>query len=227
MDLLHALRTNGSVRAFDSDPVDDATLHRVLDTARFAPSGGNKQGWHVIVVKDPATRLRIRDLAQSGWNEYAAQAQAGRRPFAADESGRWPGPGPVDLELARAGHYPMPLIDDIPNVPVLLIIAADLRQLAALDTDLDRVGLVAGASIYPFTNNILLAARAEGLAGVLTTFVVRDEPIVQELLGLPKYFAVAALMALGTPVHQNTKLTRKPVEDFATIDRFDGAPLAP
>ena len=227
MDLLHALRTNGSVRAFERDPVDDATLHRILDTARFAPSGGNKQGWHVIVVKDPAIRVRIQELAQSGWNEYAAQAQAGRRPFAADESGRWPGPGPVDLELARAGHYPMPLIDDIPNVPVLLIIAADLRQLAAVDTELERVGLAAGASIYPFTNNILLAARAEGLGGVLTTFVVRQEPIAQELLGLPPYFAIAALITLGTPVHQNTKLSRKPVEGFATIDRFNGAPLMP
>ena len=97
MDLVHALRTNGSVRAFEPDPVDDATLHRILDTARFAPNGGNKQGWHVVVVKDAATRTRVQELAQSGWNEYAAQAQAGRRPFAADESGRWPGPGPVDL----------------------------------------------------------------------------------------------------------------------------------
>lgn len=225
MDLLHALRTNGSVRAFEPDPVDDATLHRILDTARFAPNGGNKQGWHVVVVKNPATRARIQELAQIGWNEYAAQAQAGRRPFAADETGRWPGPGPVDLAAARAGHFPMPLIDAIPNVPVLLIIAADLRALAALDTDLDRVGVTAGGSIYPFTNNLLLAARAEGLGGVLTTFVVREEPAVQELLGLPKYFAVVALVAIGKPVHQNTKLSRKPVEEFATIDRFDGPPL--
>ena len=225
MDLLHALRTNGSVRAFEPDPVDDATLHRILDTARFAPNGGNKQGWHVVVVKNPATRARIQELAQIGWNEYAAQAQAGRRPFAADETGRWPGPGRVDLAAARAGHFPMPLIDAIPNVPVLLIIAADLRALAALDTDLDRVGVTAGGSIYPFTNNLLLAARAEGLGGVLTTFVVREEPAVQELLGLPKYFAVVALVAIGKPVHQNTKLSRKPVEEFATIDRFDGPPL--
>ena len=225
MELLHALRTNGSVRAFEPDPVDDATLHRILDTARFAPSGGNKQGWHVVVVKNPSTRARIQELAQLGWNEYAAQAQAGRRPFAADESGRWPGPGPVDLAAARAGHFPMPLIDALPNVPVLLIIAADLRELAALDTDLDRVGVTAGGSIYPFTNNLLLAARAEGLGGVLTTFVVREETAVQELLGLPQYFAVVALIALGKPVHQNTKLSRKPVEEFATIDRFDGPPL--
>jgi nitroreductase len=225
MDLLHVLRTNGSVRTFRSDPVDDATIARILDTARFAPSGGNKQGWHVIVVKDPGTRAQLQELAQIGWNEYVALAQAGQRPFAADESGHWPGPRDVDLAAARSAYAASPMIEAMTTVPVLLVVAADLAQLAAVDTDLDRIGLAAGASVYPFANNVLLAARAEGLGGVLTTFVVREEPTAKELLGLPKRFAIAALIAIGAPEHQNTKLTRRPVEAFATFDRFDGPPL--
>ena len=54
MDLVHALRTTGAVRDFLPDPVPDEVLARVLETARFSPSGGNAQGWRVVVVADPA-----------------------------------------------------------------------------------------------------------------------------------------------------------------------------
>ena len=83
--------------------------------------------------------------------------------------------------------------------------------------------MVGGASIYPFAWSILLAARAEGLAGVMTTMVVRDEPAVQELLGVPDTRARwPASWPSAIPVHQPTRLRRDPVEEFATVDRFDG-----
>ncbi len=56
MELIDALRTTGAVRDFLDAPVPDATVYRLLDTARFAPNGGNRQAWRVIVVKDPALR---------------------------------------------------------------------------------------------------------------------------------------------------------------------------
>ena len=76
------------------------------------------------------------------------------------------------------------------------------------------VQFCAGASIYPFCWSALLAARSHGLGGVLTTFIVRREPEVRTLLGLGPREAVAAMLCLGVPTHQNTKLTRKPVESF-------------
>jgi nitroreductase len=232
MDLLEAMRTNGAVRAFRPDPVDDDTIVRVLDSARFAPSGGNKQGWHVIVLKDPAVRSKIGDLARMGWNEYAAMTAAGARPFAADDTGHWPGPpAGMNLDVERNVQRALPFMDAIENSPALLVVAADLRVIAAVDTELDRIKIAGGASIYPFTQNILLAARAEGLGGVLTTFVIRQEPAAQQVLGLPKWMAIAAVIALGFPEHQNNRLTRRTVTQFATIDRFDGAafggPIAP
>ena len=72
MDLIEALRTTGTVREFTDDPVPDEVLARVLDTARFAPSGANAQAWHVVVVKDPDTRTRLRDLYLPGWHDYLA-----------------------------------------------------------------------------------------------------------------------------------------------------------
>jgi nitroreductase len=109
----------------------------------------------------------------------------------------------------------------------VLVITADLQEIAAFDAELDRLGIIGGASIYPFCQNVLLAARAEGLAGVLTTFLAREEPAARTLLGLPGHVAIAALIALGRPVHQPTRLSRRPVEDFAAIDAWGGAPLRP
>jgi nitroreductase len=105
------------------------------------------------------------------------------------------------------------------------VICLDLGVVAAFDQDLDRIGVISGASVYPFVWNVLLAARNEGYGGVLTTMVVAREPMVKELLGIPADYAVAALLPLGKPEHQVSKLTRKPVAEFVTRERFDGGPL--
>jgi nitroreductase len=212
MDLLETLRSTGSVRGFTDDPVSPETVATILDAARFAPSGGNAQGWGVISVRDVGVRTRLAECSQITWNEYAAQRAAGRRPFAADDSGRWPGPG--DLDFASVPHAENPLISALTTVPVVLVITADLGAMAAMDTDLGRVQFCGGASIYPFCWSILLAARAHGLGGVMTTFVVRHEPELKPLLGLGPREALAAMLCLGVPTHQNTKLTRRPVESF-------------
>src|SRR4030081_2242382 len=82
LSLAEALRTTGAVREFADRPVDDAVLARVLDTARFAPSGGNAQAWRVVVVKDPAHRRQVRDCYLRGSRDYLALAAAGMRPWA-------------------------------------------------------------------------------------------------------------------------------------------------
>ena len=82
MDLIETLRSTGAVRDFLPDPIADAVLYRILDTARFAPSGGNRQGWRVIVVKDQEKRRALRDLYLTGWYEYLAMSGAGLVPWA-------------------------------------------------------------------------------------------------------------------------------------------------
>jgi nitroreductase len=106
-----------------------------------------------------------------------------------------------------------------------LLVAVDLRVVASFDSVLPRVGVISGASIYPFVWNILLAARNEGLGGTLTTFVAPAEGAVRRMFELPDSFAVAALLPIGRPVKQLTKLKRKRVEEFASRDGFSGTPL--
>ncbi|MFM7069660.1 MAG: nitroreductase family protein [Actinomycetes bacterium] len=221
MDLSTAMRTTGAVRAFTDVPVSDDTLHQVLDNARFAPSGGNRQGWRVAVVRDPELRRQLAACCAPVWGEYMAQTAAGETPFSVVH--------PTSVDLAAAADDPPanPLLDDLANAPAVLAVAVDLRDLAVMDKDLDRPSVVGGASVYPFCQNIMLAARSRGLGGVMTTFLARAEPSAAPLLGLPEHHAIVALIVLGHPVHQPTKLRRRPVAEFATVDRFDGPTFAP
>ena len=165
MDITTALRTNGSVRGFTPEPVSDAVVAAHLDDARFAPSGGNQQPWRVAVVKDAAVRRQMADHMRPVWQEYMGAQQAGKRAFA---FGKSTGDAPIAV--------PNALIDQIEAVPVVLAIAADLRKIAIMDGNQDqRPAIVGGASIYPFCWSILLAAKARGLGGVLTTFLSRAE----------------------------------------------------
>jgi len=221
MDLQEAMRTTFACREFTDDPVSDEVLHRILDVARFAPSGGNRQGGHVVVVRDKGVRQRLGELCVPTLRLYAAQVAAGESPFNTVV------PSAVDVATALdTPTEPFALFEHLGDVPVALVVSVDLAEVASMDKDLDRVGLVTGASIYPLVANILLAARAEGLGGVVTTAVVPAEAEVRHLLDLPDTHAVAALLPLGVPVRQLTRLTRLPVEEFTTVDRFDGPPLA-
>ena len=221
MELRDVMRTTPATREFTDEPVPDRVVHDLLEVARFAPSGGNRQAWRVVVLRDPEVRRRIRELYVRSWREYMAHASRGLVPFAPDADGRWHGPA-VDLDEARATEAPMAFADHLEDVPVLLLVLADLTTLAVLDNGLDRQSIVGGASVYPFVHNLLLAARDAGLGGVMTTALARQEPAVKELLGIPTQFALASLVAIGHPVRQVTKLRRDAVDEFTTVDRFDG-----
>jgi len=229
MDLREALRTTGAVRDFLDTPVTDRTVADILDTARFAPSGGNRQGWRVVVVRDPGVRRRLRDLYLGGWYEYLAQGAAGLvawAPLTDREAERAAVAGaPALAEQAASG--PGGFAEHLDEVPVLVLVLADLRVLAAVDRDFDRYTFAGGASVYPFCWSILLAAREAGLAGVMTTMAIRSEPAVKSLFGVPDELAVAGLIALGHPVRQPRTLTRLPVEAFTTLDRYDGPAFGP
>lgn len=218
IELGTAIRTTGAVRRFTTEPVDDATLYALLDDARFAPSGGNRQGWRVAVIEDPAKRVELGRMMQQVWNEYVDAGSSGVTPFNVIDAAR------VDIHdgAARAPLVPNDLLEHIADIPVVLVVAADLGQIAMMDKDLDRPTITGGASIYPFCWNLLLAARSRGLGGVITTFLARAERRARSLLELPDQYAIAATIFLGHPVHQPTRLSRAPVESFSTVDSFAG-----
>lgn len=219
MELYEVMRTTFAAREFVDEPVPDAVLSKILDNARFAPSGGNRQGWRVVVIRDEQTREAMVPMIMPTFQRYAAQVQAGEAPWNTIHETRL-----TDEEIA-AFEPPEAFIRQVLAAPVLLLVLVDLSVVASFDSQLDRVGVISGASVYPFVWNILLAARNEGYGGTLTTFIAAREDAAKELLGIPEHMAVAALIPMGRPVKQLTKLSRKPVDGFVRQERWDGPPL--
>jgi nitroreductase len=230
MELNHVIRTTPSTRAFTDAPLPDDDLYEILDRARFAPNGGNRQAWHVIVVRDPATKGRIAELYELGMREYAGFHRAGLVPFDASEA-YWRNPpgGPPDSAIDLAAARAVPLETGPPEymatAPVLLVITLDLSHVAAVDSGLGRLSISAGGSVYPFAHNILLAARDLGYGGHLTSVLSRQEPEVRTLLAIPDEQVLATMLPLGKPEREITKLRRLGVEEFTTTGRSDGPPL--
>ena len=211
------MRCAPTSRLFSDEPIDVDVLKGVFDDARFAPSGGNRQGWRVVVVRDPERRRALRDLYLPPWNAYMEQtggAQMLRDPDAFDASR-------VRM-VQRADHY----AQHLDEVPVHLLVGVRLGDVLATDAKLPRQSIVGGASIYPFVQNVLLGLRSAGLGAALTTLLVPAEAQVRELVGFPDDVALAAHVGVGHRVDPWPKaLARKPVEEFAFAERF-GEPLA-
>ena len=219
MDLFEAMRTTFAAREFTDDPLPDEALVQILDRARFAPSGGNRQGWHVIAVRDRAAREGLARATIPAAKRYTAQVKAGENPWNTVD------PSALDAAAIERTEANVRLIEPVLRAPVVLVIGVDLKVVAATDQYLKRVGVIAGASIYPFAWNVLLSARAHGYGGTITTLAVSEEPAIKTLLGIPPHVAVAAVMPLGRPLKPLTRLRRRPVREFAVSERWGGPPL--
>lgn len=219
MELFEVMRTTFAARKFTNDCVPDEVLYDVIDSARFAPSGGNRQGNRVIVIRDAATREALSKLAEPAAKRYAAQLAAGENPWNSVA------PTKVREEAIAATEAPATLVNTFRDANVVLVFVVDLKVVASVDQFLDRVGVISGASIYPFVWNVLLGISHAGFGGTITTFAVAYESQVQALLNIPQHFAVAAVVPIGKPVKRLTKLKRRSVEEIAVHERFDGLPF--
>jgi len=212
------MRTTPSSRDFTGEDIPDSDLYDILEHARFAPNGGNRQAWRVILVRDQELKRQIADLYDLGFREYAAHGRAGLVPFAAENDGKEP---LVDLEQARQVPLERPFTH-VATAPVLVVILLDTTSVSSVDSGLDRVPVTAGGSAFPFAHNILLAARDLGYGGHVTSVLARQEPALREVLGIPEKFILATMVPLGKPVKMLTKLRRVDVEEFTTVDGFAG-----
>ena len=210
MTLEEIMRTNGTCRYYTRDPVDDAVLARVLDCARWAPTGGNRQPLRFIAVRDAAKKRELKALYLPLWNHFLDAIQAGEKHYDARPK-----------LLVDANHF----ANHLEHIPVMLMACARLADVQPTDAGLDRLSVVGGASIYPAVQNVLLAARAEGLGTALTTLLCAVEPDVKMLLGIPDDVATAAMVTVGWPARPfPRKLNRRPLAAFAFTDTYgDGA----
>jgi nitroreductase len=217
MDLYEAMRCAPTMRRFKPDAVPADGLARVLENARFAPSGGNRQGWRVVVVQDEERRAALSGLYLPGWRAY--MQQTGGAAVLAN-------PDAFDAAIVRRVQGANEYAERLHEVPVHLVVGVRLPDLAVTDAELPRQSVVGGASVYPFVQNLLLALRAEGLGAAMTTLLVPAEAEVKRLLEIPEEVALAAHVGVGHRADPWPKrLARKPVGEFAFAERY-GDPLS-
>ena len=213
--LYEAMRTLRAVRRLRPDPIPDDVLHRVLEAATWAPTGGNRQPWRVIVVKERASKERLGTLYAEQYTKFAARYRANLA--SADPTVR-----ERTERMLGAGDY---LTEHFGQSPVIAIFCFNPAEMAITDSSLSRVSVVGGGSIYTAVENLLLACRAEGLGCVLTTLLCACEPEVAALLAIPSPWGTAAAIPIGYPMLRgHGPITRRPVAELAFLDSW-GKPL--
>jgi nitroreductase len=210
MDLMEAIRTNGTCRYYTGDPVPGPLIAQVLGAAQLGPSGSNRQPVRYLVVRDPIKRRALQALYLPVWAGYLAKLRATQ---AAD--------GRPSRFLQNADHYAQHMAE----VPVQIVVCYGLDDVVPVDLNLDRISVVGGSSIYPMVQNLLLAARNEGLGSTLTTLLCVVEPEVKKLLDIPDNVGTAAVIGLGWPARAfPKKLKRRALADISYADSY-GTPL--
>lgn len=206
MELTEVMRTTGTCRYFRPDPVPDDVLHRAFDAARFGPQGGNRQPVRWVVVRESATRQALADLYLPLWKAYFDGIASG----AVDV-------GALPQAVLDADHF----AEHLASVPAIVVACAELAGLHPTDTELGRLSVVGGGSIYPTVQNLCLALREQGVGTAFTTLLCITEPAVRELLSIPDGFITAGHIAVGYPERAfPTKLTRMPVEETVFAESF-------
>ena len=213
--LYEAMRTLRAVRRLRTDPIPDDVIHRVLEAATWAPTGGNRQPWRIIVVKDPARKEKLGALYVKIWETFSKQYSAGLAKLPEDQRGKFE-------RMMRAGDH---LARNYHEAPVIFIFCFNPEEMAITDEKLERISVVGGGSVYPSVENLLLACRAEGLGCTLTTLLCAYEPEVREVLNIPEPWGTAAAIPVGYPVMRgHGPISRRPVEELAFADSW-GEPL--
>jgi nitroreductase len=199
LGLFEALYSTRALRRLKPDPIPDEVLFQVFDAAIRAPSGGNSQDWRFLVIRDPAVKAKIGEWFKEAWARY--QPEYVTNPAAMDTLPR------TRRLLAKSTTY---LVNHVAEAPVI-VAPCGLRGKHTTP----------GGSIFPAIQNLLLAARALGLSGLITNFARAHEAELLEQLGIPETNQIYCLIPLGYPLDRPGPLRRRPVRDVVFVDRWE------
>ncbi len=194
MSLGEAIFSLRAIRRLKPDPIPDADIRDILEAAIRAPNGGNAQPWHFLVVKDAALREQFAPLYHEAW--WAKRRDAGIH-------------DPEDLPPNY--HAAMRLADAIGQVPVLIMVCAMTK------------GADAAGSVIPAVQNLLLAARALGIGGTITTLHPDVDERMHELFAIPATAQVVYCIPLGYPRGRFGPNQRKPLTEVCSYNQWGSA----
>jgi len=203
---LDLIANTRAMRRLKPDPIPDELLQQILIAGLCAPSGGNRQNWGFIVLKDRHIKQDIQRYYKRAFDEVVGPNYQSSEPPA----------GVSKAQYQRQHEAVAYLTDHFHEAPVWIV--------ACLDSGNTRPGMGSGASIYPAVQNMLLAARSLGLGATLTTRHLLYADEVDRLLKLPQGVHSYAIVPLGYPLGRFGSVSRRPVAEVVFSDSW-GTPL--
>ena len=198
MTLGESMFTQRAIRRFRPDPIPEEVLQDILEAAIRAPNGGNTQPWHFLVIRDPELRSKLAELYHEAW--WAKRRDQGIM-------------GPQDIPTGKnSQRSAMRLADQIGQAPVIVLLCATAKGAGPM------------ASVIPAAQNLLLAARAFGIGGTITTLHAQVEERVHQLLGIPDSAQIVYCLPLGYPRGSFGEVQRKPISEVCSYDRWGSGP---
>jgi nitroreductase len=184
----------------------------VIDAATQAPNGSNRQRWRFVIIRDPGLRRRVGEVYRRAMDELIPPEEVAKDVTL------------VGDRLFQVSAYLAEHIGVEP--PVLILVCQESSSAPAREVDALLAARSRGASVYPAVQNLLLAARACGLGGCLTTTHVIREEEIKAILGIPSHVNTFALVPLGYPQDHFGAVRRRPVSEVTFVDEW-GTPFVP
>jgi nitroreductase len=209
MDVLKAIETRRSIRKYRPDPVDNETVERVLEAARWAPSWANTQCWRFIVVRDVDIKNKLADTL------IGVTGKAGQSLQVKPD-------GEAMAPLKGVSQRPNKAAEAIRNAPVAIVACAELGKSGYHTRDPGEAVTDKGDwfmfDVALAMQNLTLAAHSLGLGTVHVGAF--DAKKVAELVSVPKGFAVVEMTPLGYPDEQPEARKRKELAEIVSYEKF-------
>lgn len=183
--LLDIVKNTRSIRRFKPDPVPDEAIEKMIEVARWAPSGFNQQPWEFIVVRKPELRNKITALFNTYWDQ-SREMEATR-----------------DTQQRVWNPEPAGSIADYSVAPVYILVFGDTRTKEGLPMgvkfDAHRREQIYTSSLSNAFMYLHMAAATLGLASQYISVVSTPyvHCLIKDILGIPKDLEIYDMLAVG------------------------------
>jgi len=177
---LELIKKRRSIRKFRPDPIPDEYVDKIIEAARWAPSGGNSQPWEFIVVKKQELRNEIIELIKEGYGSLEAKMEATREPE-------------LRFHFAPPGFV---------RAPVFIILCGNPRTREAYPVSAQARGdsifnsSLANAFLYMQLAVTSLGLGAQWVSAIAVPYVQYTS---KKLLGIPVEMEFYDMLAVGYP----------------------------
>lgn len=211
-ELLELMKTRRSMRRFKPEPIPDEYIDKMIEAARWSPSGANAQPWEFIIIKDQETKNKMAEMYREIRYEYYVIEQTHI----------------PELQHHQLRSHPK----DIPlagfkDAPVVFVICGDRRTFQATVLAGRYIGEECGMqgtytkNIANATYGLMLAAAALGLGSQWLTIGSDWAQMLKPLLGVPPIMQLHTLVPVGYPAYEPRPPYRRSAEEFVHYEKYD------